>query len=290
MGSWIRNMSQHSATLRPDFSNVTYPTYTPMAPDKVLDKLGEENNLASAFPTLSLLMTEEFKAYVDNPTNADAAKKARDLFKTKPFRNKESELVFNVPPDSPAASYYTSPGAESLVPEYLKFPFLPSWEALARDSGKSFGDDSTMTAFTANAAVLAPILVYNLFKGGDSNGNILSSEETIANDTRENLTWYYLHFINNQNTKTWMQIHGAHLAHYNFEPADTICDESLSFLGCIHFSTLYFSAALVCHNKVDISKNHLDQRKKRLLLVVNSVENTYGTFGCTDAGQDTKNV
>ena len=58
MGSWIRNMSQHSATLRPDFSNVTYPTYTPMVPDKVLDKLGEENNLASAFPTLSLLMTK----------------------------------------------------------------------------------------------------------------------------------------------------------------------------------------------------------------------------------------
>ena len=85
MGSWIRNMSQHSATLRPDFSDVTYPTYTPMAPEKVLDKLGEENNLASAFPTLSLLMTEEFKAYVDNPTNADAAKKARDLLITKPL-------------------------------------------------------------------------------------------------------------------------------------------------------------------------------------------------------------
>ena len=156
-----------------------------MTPDKVLDKLGEENNLASAFPTLSLLMTEEYKACVDNPTNADAAKKARDLFKTKPLRNKESELVFNVPPDSPAASYYTLSGAESLVPEYLEFLFLPSWETLARDSGKSFVDDSTMTAFTANAAVLAPILVYNLFKGGDSKGNILSSEDTIANYTRK---------------------------------------------------------------------------------------------------------
>ena len=72
----------------------------------------------------------------------------------------------------PAASYYTIPGAESIVPEYLKFPFLPSWEALARDSGKSFGEDSIMTVFTANAAVLAQILVYNLFKGGDSKGNI----------------------------------------------------------------------------------------------------------------------
>ena len=85
MWTWIRNMSQHSATLRPDFSNVTYPTYTPMAPDKVLDKLGEENDLASGFPPLTLLMTKEYKAYVDNPTNADAAKKARDLFKAKPL-------------------------------------------------------------------------------------------------------------------------------------------------------------------------------------------------------------
>ena len=77
-------------------------------------------------------------------------------------------------------------GAESNVPIHLKFPFLPSWEALATDSGKSFQDDSTMTAFTANAAILAPILVYNLFKGGDSKGNILSSEEAIASDTRKN--------------------------------------------------------------------------------------------------------
>ena len=34
MGSWIRNMSRHSATFRPNFSDVTYPTYTPMAPEK----------------------------------------------------------------------------------------------------------------------------------------------------------------------------------------------------------------------------------------------------------------
>ena len=73
-----------------------------------------------------------------------------------------------MPLKSPAANYYGIPGDESNVPEYLEFPFLPSWEALARDSGKSFGEDSTMTAFTANAAILAPILVYNLFKGGDS--------------------------------------------------------------------------------------------------------------------------
>ena len=71
------------------------------------------------------------------------------------------------------------------MPEHLKFPFLPSWEALATDSGKSFQEDSTMTAFTANAAILAPILVYNLFKGRDSKGNKLSSEETSANDTRK---------------------------------------------------------------------------------------------------------
>ena len=92
-----------------------------------------------------------------------------------------------------------------------------------------------------------------------------------------------MHFINNQNTKTWIQVHGAYLAHYNFEPAETICDESSSFLGCIHFSILYFNATLVCHNKVDISKNHWDQRKEHFLLVANSFEKTYGTFGCTDA-------
>ena len=185
MGSWIRNMSQHSTTLRPDFSNITYPSYVPMMPDKVLAMLGEENNLASAFSPLSLLMTKEYKAYVDNPTDANAAKKARDLFKAKPLKDKNGDLVLNVPRDSPSASYYTSEGAESLVPEYLEFPFLPSWEALARDSGKSFQEDSTMTAFTANAAVLVPILVYNLFKGGDSKGNILSSKDAVSNDTRK---------------------------------------------------------------------------------------------------------
>ena len=78
-----------------------------------------------------------------------------------------------------------------------------------------------------------------------------------------------------------MQIHGAYSAHYNFEPAETICDESSSFLGCIQ---------LVCHNEVDISDNHWDQRKERFLSVGNSVEKTYGTFGCTDAGRDTKSV
>ena len=93
--------------------------------------------------------------------------------------------MFNVPKESPSALYYVKAGEKSNVPTHLKFPFLPSWEALATDSGKSFQDDSTMTAFTANAAILAPILVYNLFKGGDSKGNILSSEEAIASDTRK---------------------------------------------------------------------------------------------------------
>ena len=162
MGYWIRNMSRHSATLRPDFSDTIYPTYVPMAPEKVLAMLGEENNLESAFPTLSLLMTKEYKAYVDNPTDANAAKKARDLFKAKPLRDKNGDLVFHVPLDSPAARYYTNPGDDSLVPESLEFPFLPSWGALATDSGRSFQEESTMTAFTANAAVLVPILVYNL--------------------------------------------------------------------------------------------------------------------------------
>ena len=30
--------------------------------------------------------------------------------------------------------------------------------------------------------------------------------------------------------------------------------------------------------------------KKRFMLVANTVEKTYGTFGCTDAGRDTKSV
>ena len=41
MGYWIRNMTQHSATLRPGFSNIIYPTNVPMAPEKVSATLGE---------------------------------------------------------------------------------------------------------------------------------------------------------------------------------------------------------------------------------------------------------
>ena len=118
----------------------------------------------------------------------------------------------------------------------------------------------------------------------------LEISKVIASDTRKKLTWYYLHFINNQNTKTWMQIHGAYSAHYNLEPADTICDESSCFLGCIHFSILYFNATLVCHTEGKIGENHWSERKKHFLWVANSVEKTYGTFGCTDAGRDTKSV
>ena len=183
MGYWIRNMTQHSTTLRPDFSQITYPTYVPMAPEKVSKLLGEESNLESAFPTMTLLISDEYKAYVDDPTNDQIASTARDLFKAQPLRDSHGELVFNVPNDSPLASYYLKAGSN--VPTHLEFPFFPSWEALATDSGKSFQEDSTMTAFTANAAILAPILVYNLFKGGDSKGNILSSEEAIASDTRK---------------------------------------------------------------------------------------------------------
>ena len=146
-----------------------------------------------------------------------------------------------------------------------------------------------MTAFTANAAIFASILVYNIFKGGDPKGNILSSEEAIASDTRKNLTWYYLHFMNNQNTKTWMQIHGAYSVHFSFEQADTICDESSCFLGCIHFTILYFNAALVCHRE-GILDPEWEMRQKRFVRVGNTVEKTYGTFGCTDAGRDTKSV
>ena len=287
MGYWIRTMTQHSATLRPDFSQIIYPTYVPMAPEKVSKLLGEESNLESAFPTMTLLMSDEYKAYVDDPTNDQIASTARDLFKAQPLRNNLGELMFNVPNDSQLASYYLEDGSN--VPTHLEFPFFPSWEALATDSGKSFQEDSTMTAFTANAAILAPILVYNLFKGGDSKGNILSSEEAIASDTRKNLTWYYLHFMNNQNTKTWMQIHGAYSAHYSFEQADTICDESSCFLGCIHFTILYFNAALVCHREGRLETDW-DSRQKRFILVGNTVEKTYGTFGCTDAGRDTKSV
>ena len=95
--------------------------------------------------------------------------------------------------------------------------------------------------------------------------------------------------MNNQNTKTWMQIHGAYSAHYRFEQADTICDESSCFLGCIHFTILYFNTALVCHREGKLD-TEWTARKKRFLLVENTVEKTYGTFGCTDAGRDTKRV
>ena len=39
MGYWIRTMTQHSATLRPDFSKIIYPTYVPMAPANFKDVL-----------------------------------------------------------------------------------------------------------------------------------------------------------------------------------------------------------------------------------------------------------
>ena len=57
-------MTQHSATSRPHFSNIIYPTYVLMAPEKVSAMLRGEDNLESAFFTMRLLMNEEYKAYV----------------------------------------------------------------------------------------------------------------------------------------------------------------------------------------------------------------------------------
>ena len=86
-----------------------------------------------------------------------------------------------------------------------------------------------------------------------------------------------------------MKIQGVYSAHYSFEQADNICDESACFLGCIHFTILYFNAALVCHREGKLNAEWA-ARKKRFLLVANTVEKTYGTFGCTDAARDTKIV
>ena len=152
MGKWIRNITHHSTTLWPDFSEIIYPTYLPTtSAEKVVAALGDENNVDIAFPTMSLLNHPSYKAYVNNPTDDQIAKKARDLFKVKPRRNNLDELLFNVPNDSPTANHYINDKGEQNVPQFLEFPFLPSWGAVATDSGKSFREDSTMTALTENA-------------------------------------------------------------------------------------------------------------------------------------------
>ena len=188
MGKWIRNFTHDSATLRPDFSHITYPTHLPtMSAEKVVALLGEENNVDVAFPTMDLLNDPIYVAYVNNPTDDQIAKKARDLFKVKPLRNDVDELLFNVPNDSPTANHYINDKGEQNVPQFLEFPFLPSWAALASDSGAVFNHKSRMTALTANAAIIAPLLIYNLCKGGDTKGNILSSADAIASNKRKNV-------------------------------------------------------------------------------------------------------
>ena len=52
---------------------------------------------------------------------------------------------------------------------------------------------------------------------------------------------------------------------------------------------LYFNAALVCHTEGKIADDW-PERQKRFLSVADSVEKTYGTFGWTEAGRDTKSV
>ena len=112
-----------------------------------------------AFPTMNLLNDPIYVAYVNNPTDDQIAKKERDLFKVKPRRNNLDELLFNVPNDSPTANHYINDKGEQNVPQFLKFPFLPSWAALASDSGAAFNHKSRMTALTANAAIIASLLI-----------------------------------------------------------------------------------------------------------------------------------
>ena len=146
----------------------------------------------------------------------DYAKRARDLFQVKPCGYKHGNLLFHVPLDSPSVTRFMA-DEESNVPEFLEFPYLPSWGALAMDSGKNFAEDTPLTAFMANIAILSPILGCHLFKSGNAEGSTLMSEEEIQSRQRKNLTWYYLRFVNNQNTKTWLNIHGAYSVHYQFE-------------------------------------------------------------------------
>ena len=92
-----------------------------MALDRVSLELGDKNKLEEAFPTMSILMSNKYKAYVNNPTDEKIASTAGGLFKAKPLRYSKGQILFNVPPTSPSAMYYIEPGAESNVPTHLKF-------------------------------------------------------------------------------------------------------------------------------------------------------------------------
>ena len=92
MGKIIGSMTETGATLRPDFSKIIYQTYNTAKEQTVTEMLQDEDNLNKAYPTMKILMMQEYKNYVNDPTNKDYAKLARDLFKAKPRRDKEGNL------------------------------------------------------------------------------------------------------------------------------------------------------------------------------------------------------
>ena len=52
---------------------------------------------------------------------------------------------------------------------------------------------------------------------------------------------------------------------------------------------LYFNTALICVTEGTFC-SEWDEREKRFNLVAESIELTYGSFGCTEAGRDIKSV
>ena len=118
-------MSEAGATLLPDFSQINYPTYMPAKEKDVIEKLQDEDNLNLAYPTMEILTAQIYINYVNDPTNVDYTKHARDLFQVKPRRDKDGNLLFHVPLDSPSATRFMA-DEESYVPEFLEFLFLPS--------------------------------------------------------------------------------------------------------------------------------------------------------------------
>ena len=150
---------------------------------------------------MKIVMTTEYKNYVDDLTSNNFARNASNLFKAKPCGDKSRELILNIPHDPLSASHSINDESKSDVPEYLELPLLPNCDTLAADSGKKLGAESTLTGLTANTATLAPINVYHSIKDGYANGSTLTIQKAFWSKNRKGLTWYYLHIMNNKNTK-----------------------------------------------------------------------------------------
>lgn len=46
---------------------------------------------------MTILVTNDYKTYVNDPTDDDFTRKARDLFNAKPLKAKNGESILNVP-------------------------------------------------------------------------------------------------------------------------------------------------------------------------------------------------